>query len=254
MERKVVIALVLASLSVMAFAAFSGIGDTAEDSYAATRLGVSNKIVIDTPLPEAPQTLPYYKVLGEEHELEHSPDLMNAQKSLPSEDDALGIAKEYLSLHGGLPDGAILENVDVVTLKKIDSDNSTVVDEKPLMTEMTYRRLLGGMPVVGPGDTITISMGENGKILYFLKSWRALEEIGEMNIVNATEATARLQKGETIRTHVGPISEFVVQNITLGYYSNASGAKQEFYEPVWIFQGMDGKGNDMNMAVRANTP
>ncbi|MEA1863757.1 MAG: hypothetical protein U9N46_00935 [Euryarchaeota archaeon] len=253
MGKNANIVLVLAALSVMAFAGFYGIENTNTGSYSATMRGVSHTIVIDTEIPEAPKTLPYYRVLGEEHIYECFGSLSGPRESLPSEDDAIEFAEEYLSLHGGMPDGAILRYTNTVTGKEIC--NGTVVSETLVLVQVSYRRSINGMPVDGPGDTIDFAIGENGEIIDFFKSWRTLEEVGEIAIVDSDVAIARLRNGETILKHRGPFGKLVVQSMNLGYYSNTPGTEQEFYKPVWIFNGIDEDGCSMHSrAVRATDP
>ncbi|MEA1865794.1 MAG: hypothetical protein U9N46_11520 [Euryarchaeota archaeon] len=254
MGKNVNIALVLAALSVMVLVGFYGIENTDGNSYSTAMLGVSRTIVIDTEIPEAPPTLPYYRVLGEEYVNERFGSTSLPREHLPSENDAIEFAKEYLSLHGGMPDGAVLSFTDVETIQKCREGSGEVIYEKPVLVRVVYGRSINGMPVDGPGDTIDFSIGDNGEILDLLMSWRILEEVGEIAIVGSDVAIARLRKGETVRKLMGPFGKFSVQSINLGYYSNTPGTEQEFYKPIWIFRGIDEDGWGMHMAVRATDP
>jgi len=218
-----------------------------------TALGGSRRIEIvkDIALPEAPQTVPYYKVLDEDHEEEIDPELMTTQQNIPSEEEAMSIAEAYLQSHGGLPNDAILKDVQSQFVKKVT--NGEVVESMPLMTEVTYGRIINGMPVVGPGDTILVAIGENGKILCFLKTWRTLEEAGQTEIIEAEHACDKLKNGETIET---PLSSYrnpiKINKMYLAYYSKVTGEEQTFYKPVWVFEGIEKRGGDVLMVVEAS--
>ncbi len=217
-------------------------------------LGDSEQIKISiNELPyDTPQKVTYYRVLGEEYDEEIDPDCMNTQDDLPSEEEARTIAEGYIESHEGLPDGAVLKDIQSQYLGKVT--NGEEVERIPLLTEVTYGRIIDGMPVVGPGDFILVCVGENGKILAYLKTWRNLEEAGQTNIITVNDAIAELEKGKTIETPISPYrGTITIDDIYLGYYSKPAGEKQEFYEPVWIFDGFDSKGEYVNMVIEAST-
>jgi regulatory protein YycI of two-component signal transduction system YycFG len=103
---------------------------------------------------------------------------------------------------------------------------------------------------VGPGDTITVSLGENDEVIYFFKTWRELEQVGEMSIIDVDTAIKNLQEGKTTRKPAGidyPMVE--ISEMEVGYFSDASDNEQEFYKPVWIFRGTDDHGNNVTKYV-----
>jgi hypothetical protein len=162
---------------------------------------------------------------------------------LPSEDEAVRFAEEYIESHGGMPDDAVFGGVSTVysTLYRDDE----VVEKKPVVIQVGYHRVFNGMPIDGPGDTIDLDIGNNGTILSFLKSWRELEYAGEREMLNASEAVERLQKGETIYKLGGPLHTIEIYSMELGYYSAELRVKQEYYEPVWIFRGKRSDGDNV---------
>ncbi len=213
-------------------------------------LGGSDSVVIKTELPEAPKTMPYYRVVYEDYVSEMSPaGLGGVQEFLPSEEEAVRFAEEYIESHGGMPDDAVFGNVSTVYRTHYKGDE--VVGKKPKDIQVGYHRVINGMSKAGAGDTIELIIGNNGTILYFLKSWRHLEYAGEREIVTASEAVERLQRGDTVYKLSVPIDTIEVNNIFLSYYSEVPGERQDFYEPVWVFRGKDSYGYGVTLPVWA---
>jgi hypothetical protein len=199
--------------------------------------GGSHSIVIKAELPEALDTMPYYRVVNEDYD---KPSLQELRRELrqkpqkrPSREEAVRIAEEYIESHGGMPDDAVFDDVIIGYLMKSGED----IEKRHVKQQVWYHRVFNGMPVVGPGDAIRIAIGDNGTIVGFLKSWRELEYAGEREIVNASEAVERLQAGKTVYNLSAPPSTIEIDRMELGYYSAMPRVKQEYYEPVWIFHG-----------------
>ncbi len=223
------------------------IGDIQPVSFG---LGGSHGVVIVAELPEAPETMPYYRVVDEEFDDAMSPEFCRVQqKYLPSEEEAVRYAEEYIKSHGGMPDDAVFGGVSTVYWTHYRGDE--VVEKIPEDIQVGYHRVFNGMPVVGPGDEMTIVIGNNGTVLSFLKSWRELEYAGEREILNASEAVERLQRGETVYELGGALSTIKIDKIELGYYSEIPRVKQEFYEPVWLFRGKGSRGHNVTLPVWA---
>jgi hypothetical protein len=207
-------------------------------------LGGSHGAVIKAELPEAPETMPYYRVVDEKFDDAMSPEFGRVrQKYLPYEEEAVRFAEEFIELNGGMPDDAVLGGVS--TVYGIHYRGDEVVEKIPEDIQVGYDRIFNGMPVVGPGDTIELVIGNNGTVLGCLKSWRELEYAGEREILNASEAVERFQRGETIYQLGGPLSTIEINRMELGYYSAEARVIQEYYEPVWIFHGKRSGGHNV---------
>lgn len=212
-------------------------------------LGLSEEIIIKAPIPDA-EEYPYYKVIYEEHEIWSKPELMKPKESLPSDEDALKIADQYVQDHGGFPEGAYLNSVESLSVWSVNKMTNEVIKKDPIIVEVTYNRLLNEIPVVGPGDTICVSIGEDGEILYFFRTWRLLEERGYKEMIPAQKAIELLRNGEVIEKSIGNSGHIDINKIEVGYFSENSGNEQEFYEPVWIFRGVDSQGNNVTRVVK----
>jgi len=198
------------------------------------------------------QSLPYYKVLSEERDEKVDPSFMKVQDNIPSEEQAKDIASAYIQSHGGLPNDAIFKKVEQQHVQKVDYTNGQVVETYPLATEITYTREINGVQVVGPGDFIFISIGENGKVLCCLKTWRVLQRAGYTDLIPINDAVTKLERGEYMQMPLDQYrSPVTINEISPGYYSKAKGETQDFYKPVWIFTGTDSVGEIVQIYIDA---
>lgn len=214
-------------------------------------LGASEGITINAPMPDTKE-YPRYKVLYEDFDRMHISGFSKTRYSLPSEEEAIKFANKYIQERGGIPEDAYISKVNTQYLEKIDisGEEPVVVETYPQYVSIDYHRRINGLQVAGPGDTIAVFVGDDGEILYFFKTWRELEEIGNVEMISAEEATKKLKRGETIENAMGDTGSVEINKIEVGYYSEGKGYEQEFYEPVWIFRGVDSYGYNVTKVVK----
>lgn len=214
-------------------------------------LGLSEDVSINAPMP-ATKEYPRYKVLNEDFDRVHESGFTGTRESLPSEEEAIKFATEYVQKHGGIPDGAYLSNVETqyVDLMETRDGEPVVVERHPEYIIVDFRRQIDGLQVAGSGDSITLFIGDDGEILYFFKTWRELEELGNVEMISAEEATEKLKRGETLKDTAGDSGSIEINQIEVGYYSEVKGYEQKFYEPVWIFKGVDSHGYNVTKVVK----
>ncbi|WP_048127823.1 hypothetical protein [Methanosarcina sp. WH1] len=222
------------------------------DTIESKACGSYDEIVINASVPEVEETLPYYKVLKEDKIHENVDKVIKPRGSLPSEEEAVKIANEFLDERNYLLEGAYISFLDTYTIKTINEDTNTVEKETPVFVRVSYNRNLDSYPVVGPGDSMEVCIGENEEIVYFFKTWREVEKAGEVSIIDANSAIEKLRQNETVEKLAGsekyPIE---INEIEIGYYSETTGKDQSYYKPVWIFRGKDGLGYDIVRCVEA---
>ncbi len=244
------IALSMLIIFVLAIGAINYIPDA--EGTVSKELGLDTDFVINAQFPEEVSSFPYYKVLSEENVHESQSNILKAREAVPSEDEATKVVHDYLLKKGQLPEDSYLSDVEVLYLKTINTSTGQDIVEKkePVLVEVSYNRQINGVPVVGPGDSITVSLGDDGEIIYFFKTWRELEIAGEVTIIDANTAIKNLQEGKTIQKPAGserPIVE--INDIKIGYFSDVTGSNQDFYKPVWIFKGIDDRGYEVVKCV-----
>jgi regulatory protein YycI of two-component signal transduction system YycFG len=218
-------------------------------------LGMDKDINITAEIPTGVKILPYYKVINEDRvNIKNASQIITPRNSLPSEEEAIKSANDYLVSNNYLPKDAYLGKVTTQYITSVNksSEGKITENKSPVLVEIEYYRSINGYPVSGPGDSITICVGEHNEVIYLFKTWRELELAGEVSIIDANSAIGKLEQHEIIEEEIGP-GELPVEitEIELGYYSEVTGNEQEYYKPVWIFKGKDKFGNDEVMCVNA---
>lgn len=223
-----------------------------DKEYIPKELGMDGNIEINAQIPSVGNAIPHYKIVGENNYHENNDTIITPRKSLPTEKDAIKIANEYLQNNNHLPNNAYLSNVETLYIKTINTSTGEGVVEKedPVLVQVSYGRSIGKYPVVGPGDEITVSIGENNEVIYVSKNWKELEQVGEISIIDANAAISKLKEGKIVQNTAGPDCPIVeINEIEVGYFSDLSDSGQEFYEPVWIFKGTDKQGDNATKYV-----
>ncbi len=202
-------------------------------------------------LPESPAKLPRYRIVGDESQELISPELPGGPRdNLPSDEEAIKKAKLLLEKLGIAGD-VKLEKVSREYVERVE--NGKVVEKKAVLVDVIFRRYIDGMLLFGPGGEIEIFLGENGKVLGYLKPWKNVEYDGEVELITAKQAYEKLKRWEVENKPTEPLKLTVVK-VEAGYYAKppaSYGSSQEYYEPVWIFHCKDEFNNTLRLAVKA---
>ncbi|MEF3254680.1 MAG: hypothetical protein K6348_03825, partial [Deferribacterales bacterium] len=137
---------------------------------------------------------------------------------LPSESEAVDIAKKFLS-DRDLMSGAIFDKIVVDTKKKIILDpntNKTIYKEEPYDIQVFFRYEIDSVPIVG-GSKLKVYIGNNGDVIGVFKVKRNYESWKSFKIRTPNEAL-RILKERGIHSVKIPIKEAKVKGIYLAYY------------------------------------
>lgn len=208
--------------------------------------------VLEAPVPDAPQTAPVYTVTGTDTFFKGTPEIMNARENVPSQEEAPMLAEDALAPYGGLPKDAVLKDVEVISLREVNTTSGSVEAVYPQWTQVIYTQQVDGMPVVGPGAEIIVSLGEDGEVLEVSKMWRNLTYARDVRITPVSEAVDAIQAGNVIDRPQSPLGYTKITGIALGYYAEDISSPQKEYTPVWIFSGTEeNSGNAVHVVVEA---
>jgi regulatory protein YycI of two-component signal transduction system YycFG len=142
-----------------------------------------------------------------------------------------------------------LEKVSREDVERVD--NGKVVERKPVLVDVIFRRYISGMPLIGPGGEIEVFLGENGEVLGYLKPWKKIEYDKDIELISAREAYEKLKRWEVENKPTEPLKLTVIK-VEAGYYAKPVGySGQKYYEPVWIFHCKDEFNNILRLAVKA---
>ncbi|MBN1433034.1 MAG: hypothetical protein JW931_09725 [Methanomicrobiaceae archaeon] len=160
--------------------------------------------------------------------------------NLPSDEEAIKIATEFLEERDLLPEGAVLSGVTHGKIYTLVRDGEDTVDWEDV--QVWYGRVLNGVEV--KGTKISIDVGGGGDIIDFYSNWRIYEPYAELPVKSPEEAFEELKsKG----VYVGMNSKDSIVSIDeayLAYHSLPGAYTEEYLEPVWVFKGnvmADGK-------------
>lgn len=155
---------------------------------------------------------------------------------LPSENDAVDIAKRFLT-DKNLISGAIFDKVVTDTKKKVIVDpdtNDPIYKEEPYDIQVFFCYEINGVPVIGPGSKLKVYIGNNGDVIGFFKANRNYEPWKSFKILTPTKALEIL-KERGIHSVKGPIKEAKVKDIYLAYYARPVIEEQAYLQPVYVF-------------------
>jgi hypothetical protein len=155
--------------------------------------------------------------------------IMDAPAELPSDDEAVTIATNFLKDRDLYPEGSAF---------------SSTYDENAYSTKNTitfgqidvfFNRTLNGLNV--EGTHLEVDVGGNGDVIGYYSNWRNYEPYMEYPIIPQQEAFEQLK---TNGVGVGMNDQNSIVSIDHAYlaYNTLPGAYQEDYlKPVWVFKG-----------------
>lgn len=173
------------------------------------------------------------------------PDKINpvatSQPDLPSDDEAIKIAQDFLTERNLLPSDAKLE--EVVADKQIESEKSTgtVLEEYDIVLQVIASgREINGIPIVGPGNKLSVYVGEKGEVVGLIKAWKIVEISKEtVNIKTAETAFNEMTKGDAIfvTTDTDTINKVNIKDVYVAYWMAPATEEQDSALPVYVFEG-----------------
>jgi len=174
--------------------------------------------------------------------------------NLPSEDSAIESAIKFLSDKGLMPSDAEFSKVvtDFAEIARKDPNTSEVSVEKiDLVMQVMFSREIDGFPVVGPGSKLKVYIGDNGDVVGVYKCWRAYEPYEQFDILTAKQAFERLKERGICGVKALTGEKVTVKEVYLAYYARPAVDKQEYFQPVFVFELDTGRGEIIKQYVPA---
>jgi len=151
---------------------------------------------------------------------------------LPSDDEAIEIATNFLKERDLLPEGAFFKRVEHGKMTQLVRDGPDIVTWEDV--QVWYGRTLNGLEV--KGTKISIDIGGGGDVIDFYSNWREYAPYMELPLITPEEAFGEL-KSKGIPVDTNHQQDVSINDISLAYRSKP-GSQQEIYlEPVWVFKG-----------------
>ena len=100
----------------------------------------------------------------------------------------------------------------------------------------SFGRSLDGLPVYG--DEFAVILGDGGKVVGLVKTWREVEPDGNISLRSPEEAYEDLRAARTVRPHTGQeYDQITIENVSIGYWMEPRGFVQDLVRPVYAFSG-----------------
>ena len=127
------------------------------------------------------------------------------------------------------------------TVRRFSTDSVELTDKEgkqkvlPLGANITYRRILNGYKVIGPGGKIKIFHDSEGMVAGYLRVWRSLKAESVKPLIGVFGARDEFNKNPLGDTLLADISEVNVNNITLAYLERGINQSQNYLQPIYVF-------------------
>lgn len=163
-------------------------------------------------------------------------------KNLPSKEEAIHKAREFLKSHGLLPENTFLAGVGYHEFRKYDLEGK-ILEQGKSGIKVGFGFTLDGMKVAGPGAKVNVVFGSDGEIIGAARIWRKLRPAKEVKILTPDEALAKFKQrwpaeAEPERFQKAKIRTAVnIKKVDLTYFAKPGCVPQLYMEPVYIFNG-----------------
>lgn len=153
--------------------------------------------------------------------------------TLTTDEEAMRIATEFLREKGLLSPGR--EAVKVVC-----GGGTSGYGCSHLLVTFTPREI-DGVPFTGPGDKFNVRVGDKGKVVDMIVGFQQeFEPYKEtVPIISPEEAYGNLKTGRLLApsSSYSYFKKVIIRDISLAYWLEPMGVKQEYVLPVYVFRG-----------------
>jgi PKD repeat protein len=164
------------------------------------------------------------------------------RQNVTTEQEAQAITRKILESYGGVPWDAAYDGAS--TSYSEYYDNGTLTRRVPEFTTASYSQNINGMQVLGDSNSIILTLGTDGELLWIFKVWRNYTEVGEVPLISVNRAIDKLEHQDLVGTTWSPVEGNVtIDSIGQGYYAKDINASAAVLEPLWIMYGTGASGN-----------
>lgn len=168
--------------------------------------------------------------------------VVSSQPDLPSNEEAITIAQNFLEENDLLPSDAKLDKVVADTQTESDKNTGKVLEEyETVLQVMASGREIGGVPIVGPGNKLSVYVGEKGEVVGLIKAWKYVEISQKMvDIKTPDVAYDEMTEGDAlfVTTDADTIDKVNIKNAYIAYWMEPAIEEQNSAMPVYVFEGV----------------
>jgi len=128
------------------------------------------------------------------------------------------------------------------TVRRVSVDTMELMNKSgerrslPMGINVTYRRLLEGYEVVGPGGKLKIFHDTNGDVVGYLRVWRKLSPEKEAQpLIPIRQAADRFKENPLGRSLLSDVKKVEVTEIRIAYLEHGITVSQHYLQPIYLF-------------------
>lgn len=170
--------------------------------------------------------------------------------TLPKKEKAIELAEKFLvdkklQAEDVEFDRVVIDDAEIAT----KDPNTGEISKKQidLIMQVMFKREINNTPVVGPGSKLKVYIDDGG-VAGVYKCWRDYEEFREHTILTPLHAFEKLRE-KGIHTIAGEM--VTVKEIYLAYYAQPAVDKQEYLQPIYVFEVDNGRGDTIKEYIPA---
>lgn len=141
--------------------------------------------------------------------------------------------QEFLTAIRGIPEEKTTVSTSTDRMEFVDPRGTR--QSLPLSYNLTYRRLLEGYEVVGPGGKIKVFLDLGGQVAGYLRVWRKLAPVGEQALISVYEAAERFKTDPLGTVLLADVKRVVVSELRLAYLARGMADPQHYLQPIFLF-------------------
>ncbi|MFX0204056.1 MAG: DUF6345 domain-containing protein [Candidatus Hodarchaeota archaeon] len=158
-------------------------------------------------------------------------DYPEYKPELPSEDEAIKIAKEYLKREEWLPEGAIIDGVHRNIFEQVEGKEREKRMKHLNNICVDFRFSLNKIKTYGPGAKIKVFIGHKGEVIGLFHAWRPLHKYKEFPTLSREDIE------EILHHKLGvPLEGIEVKDVKLAYHAESCVLNSRFVQPVYVFE------------------
>ena len=185
----------------------------------------------------------------EYEDAERPNDVLDPPAKLPSDEDAVKIATQFLKERDLLPAGAYFGGTEREYATGTDKNGNQIRHNGVIV--VWFGRMLNNLKV--QNTQLSVEIGGNGDVIRYYANWRNYTPSREYPLTSPDVAFGELKK-EGIATGLEQPGSVSIDSVYLAYKTKASAYDEEYLEPVWVFKGQATSKDLKNNPVTGYVP
>ena len=131
---------------------------------------------INAPVPNYSSNLPVYRGFlreGDSIDLQFQ-TIGKIRKNVTPPKEADQVSRKVMAPYGGIPADAVFEGAETEYVEQYNGTSETVEARWPVVTSVSYFRLINSMYVIGDSNRINLDLGEDGESFIGLQNLEKL--------------------------------------------------------------------------------